>query len=67
MYDNTEAEFCFSLFSSDFAVADLGSGTMPFFTMLCNASQRLRIFTRSIYPMGHYGLKMLWSECWGGE
>lgn len=67
MYDNTEAEFCFSLFSSDFEVADLDSGMMSFFTMLCNASQSLLNFTKRIYPLGHYGLKMLWSECWGGE
>lgn len=65
MYDNTEAELCFPLFSSDFTVAGLGSGTMSFFIMLCNACQRLLIFTKGIYPLGHYGLKMLWSECLG--
>ena len=45
-------------------VADIGNGSMSFFDMICEASQKLLIFTRKIHPGGHYGLKMLWSELW---
>ena len=48
----------------DFTVADIGNGSMSFFGMICDASQKLLIFTRKIYSVGHWGLKMLWSESW---
>ena len=62
LYDYAEWHTLIPLSRGDFPVADVAGGTLSFFSMLCNASQKLLKEVRTVHPVGLLGPKMLWSK-----